>query len=231
MLPLARPTIAVLAVFSFITYWNSFLWPLVIVNDVEAHGTIPLGLQQFFGQQGTEWNLVMAASVISMLPTVILLILLQKHLVKGIVTSGLGGRCPPLLKGTLAMTITAPAEPQTATDAAGSRLVHPRPLRHVRPLGPLRAAGPARVGEEPRADHRRGLPALLRPLRPGPVRPARLGRGGRDGAGMKYVVLTTKHHEGFCLWDSALTDYKATNTPVRPRPGAPIRRRRSGPRG
>ncbi|TCL86484.1 carbohydrate ABC transporter membrane protein 2 (CUT1 family) [Curtobacterium sp. PhB142] len=92
MMPLARPTMAVLAVFSFISYWNSFLWPLVIVNDVEARGTIPLGLQQFFGQQGSEWNLVMAASVISMLPTVILLILLQKHLVKGIVTSGLGGR-------------------------------------------------------------------------------------------------------------------------------------------
>jgi len=92
MMPLARPTMAVLAVFSFISYWNSFLWPLVVVNDVEAHGTIPLGLQQFFGQQGSEWNLVMAASVISMLPTVILLVLLQKHLVKGIVTSGLGGR-------------------------------------------------------------------------------------------------------------------------------------------
>ncbi|BDZ47825.1 ABC transporter permease [Frondihabitans sucicola] len=92
MLPLARPTLAVLAVFSFITYWNSFLWPLIVVNDVNAHGTIPLGLQQFFGQQGSQWNLVMAASVISMVPTVILLILLQRHLVKGIVTSGLGGR-------------------------------------------------------------------------------------------------------------------------------------------
>lgn len=92
MLPLARPSLAVLAVFSFITYWNSFLWPLIVVNDVNAHGTIPLGLQQFFGQQGSQWNLVMAASVISMVPTVILLILLQKHLVKGIVTSGLGGR-------------------------------------------------------------------------------------------------------------------------------------------
>jgi multiple sugar transport system permease protein len=92
MLPLARPTLAVLAVFSFITYWNSFLWPLIVVNDVNAHGTIPLGLQQFFGQQGSQWNLVMAASVISMVPTVILLIVLQRHLVKGIVTSGMGGR-------------------------------------------------------------------------------------------------------------------------------------------
>lgn len=92
MFPLARPTLAVLAVFTFITYWNSFLWPLIVVNDVSALGTIPLGLQQFFGQQGTQWHLIMAASVISMLPTTILLIVLQRHLVRGIVTSGLGGR-------------------------------------------------------------------------------------------------------------------------------------------
>ncbi|GAB2894966.1 carbohydrate ABC transporter permease [Streptomyces mayteni] len=92
MLPLARPTLAVLAVFTFIAYWNSFLWPLIVVNDVNAHATVPLGLQQFFGQQGSQWHLVMAASVISMLPTVIILLLLQRHLVRGIVTSGLGGR-------------------------------------------------------------------------------------------------------------------------------------------
>ncbi|AGP59743.1 hypothetical protein [Streptomyces rapamycinicus] len=64
----------------------------MIVNDVNSRATIPLGLQAFFGQQGNEWSLVMAASVISMLPTVIILVLLQKHLVRGIVTSGLGGR-------------------------------------------------------------------------------------------------------------------------------------------
>lgn len=92
MLPLARSTLAVLAVFTFIAYWNSFLWPLIAINDVSTYGTIPLGLQQFFGQQGAQWHLVMAASVISMLPTIVLLILLQRHLVRGIVTSGLGGR-------------------------------------------------------------------------------------------------------------------------------------------
>ncbi|MDQ4504101.1 carbohydrate ABC transporter permease [Sinomonas sp. ASV322] len=92
MLPLARPTLAVLAVFSFINYWNSFLWPLVVINDVNNLGTIPLGLQMFFGQQGEQWHLVMAASVVSMVPTLVLLVLLQRHLIKGIVTSGLGGR-------------------------------------------------------------------------------------------------------------------------------------------
>jgi multiple sugar transport system permease protein len=53
---------------------------------------IPLGLQSFLGQNFGHWELIMAGSVLAMLPIVILLILLQKHLIKGIVTSGLGGR-------------------------------------------------------------------------------------------------------------------------------------------
>lgn len=92
MLPLARPSLAVLAVFTFIQYWNSFLWPLVITNSVEEKGTVPLGLSLFFSQQGSQWNLVMAASVVSMVPTVLLLLLLRRHLVSGIATAGLGGR-------------------------------------------------------------------------------------------------------------------------------------------
>ncbi|MGL4175362.1 MAG: carbohydrate ABC transporter permease, partial [Dermatophilaceae bacterium] len=92
MLPLARPTIAVLSVFTFIGFWNSFLWPLIVTNDVTTYGTIPRGLQAFFGQQGAEWHLVMAASVMSMAPIVLLLMALQKHLIKGVVSSGFGGR-------------------------------------------------------------------------------------------------------------------------------------------
>jgi len=92
MLPLARPSLAVLAVFSFISNWNSFIWPLVVINDVPKLATVPLGLQQFFSSQSSNWHLVMAASTVSMAPTVIILILLQRHLVRGIVTSGFGGR-------------------------------------------------------------------------------------------------------------------------------------------
>lgn len=92
ILPLAKPSLAVLAVWTFITYWNSFLWPLIVVNDVRALGNVPLGLQTFFGENGAAWNLVMAASVISILPTLLLVIVLQKHLVKGIATVGLAGR-------------------------------------------------------------------------------------------------------------------------------------------
>lgn len=92
VLPLAKPSLAVLGVWTFVTYWNSFLWPLIAVNDVHSLGTIPLGLQTFFGEHGSAWNLVLAASVISIVPTLILVIALQKHLVKGIATVGLAGR-------------------------------------------------------------------------------------------------------------------------------------------
>lgn len=92
MLPLARPAVAVLAVFTFISYWGSFLWPLIIVNDTNAKGTVPLGVAQFVGQQGTQWNLMMAASMMAMIPTVLLVVMLQKHLVRGLLVTGLGGR-------------------------------------------------------------------------------------------------------------------------------------------
>jgi multiple sugar transport system permease protein len=89
--PVSAPALAVLAVFTFIGYWNSFLWPLIIVSDTNKM-TVPLGLQLFLGQQGQRWELLMAASTIAMVPTVLLVLALQKYLVKGIALSGLGGR-------------------------------------------------------------------------------------------------------------------------------------------
>jgi len=89
--PISAPAIAVLAVFTFVGYWNSFLWPLIIVSDT-SRMTVPLGLQLFLGQQGQRWELLMAASTIAMVPTVILVLALQRYLVRGIALSGLGGR-------------------------------------------------------------------------------------------------------------------------------------------
>ncbi|MFZ0216815.1 MAG: carbohydrate ABC transporter permease [Candidatus Dormiibacterota bacterium] len=91
ILPLARPAMAILAVFTFINYWNSFLWPLIVVNTQDK-ATVPLGLQMFLSQQGDQWNYLMAGSTISMLPTALIVILLQRHLVKGIALSGFGGQ-------------------------------------------------------------------------------------------------------------------------------------------
>ena len=92
ILPLAKSAVAVLAVFTFLSFWNSYLWPLIVTIDYDTHGTLPIGLAMFTTSNGTRWDLQMAASIISMVPTTILVIALQKHLVKGISMAGLGGR-------------------------------------------------------------------------------------------------------------------------------------------
>ena len=92
ILPLSKSAVAVLAVFTFLSFWNSYLWPLIVTVDYNAHGTLPVGLASFAGLTGTRWDLQMAAAIISMIPTTLLVIVLQKHLVKGIAMAGLGGR-------------------------------------------------------------------------------------------------------------------------------------------
>ncbi len=92
MLPLARPAVAVLAMFTFIAYWGSFLWPLIVIDTINTKGTVPLGLTSFVSQQGTQWHLMMAAAMLAMVPSVLLVVLLQKNLVRGLLTTGFGGR-------------------------------------------------------------------------------------------------------------------------------------------
>lgn len=91
MVPMVRPAIGVLGLFTFIGYWNSFLWPLIIINS-RSRATVPLGLDYFLTQQGFIWNLLMAGGTISILPEVLLAVLLQRWLSEGISLSGLGGR-------------------------------------------------------------------------------------------------------------------------------------------
>jgi multiple sugar transport system permease protein len=91
MVPMVVPAIGVLGLFTFIAYWNSFLWPLILVNS-RSLATVPLGLQFFETQQGYQWNLLMAGGTISLLPGLILAVVLQRYLSRGISLSGLGGR-------------------------------------------------------------------------------------------------------------------------------------------
>lgn len=91
MVPMVRPAIGVLGLFTFIGYWNSFLWPLIIVNT-RSRATVPLGLDYFLTQQGYQWNLLMAGGTISIVPGIVLAFLLQRWLSEGISLSGLGGR-------------------------------------------------------------------------------------------------------------------------------------------
>lgn len=91
LMPLAGPVLATLAIFNFQAAWNDFLWPLVIIRSQEMR-TIPIGLSTFQGQFDTEWHLLMAGSVIALLPVLIIYIVGQNWFVRGVTLSGLGGR-------------------------------------------------------------------------------------------------------------------------------------------
>ncbi len=88
ILPLIRPALATVAVFAFMGSWNSFLWPLVVIRSPEFM-TLPLGLSTLHGQFTTEWDVVMAGSVFSILPIAIVYLLAQRHIIAGVAHSGL----------------------------------------------------------------------------------------------------------------------------------------------
>ena len=89
MLPLSRPALAVVALFSFMWAWNNFLGPLLFLQQPDQY-TLALGLQAYQSQQGgTDWNLLMAASMLIMLPVILLFFLAQKTFIRGIATTGL----------------------------------------------------------------------------------------------------------------------------------------------
>jgi multiple sugar transport system permease protein len=91
IMPLAGPAIAALATFVSLNSWNDFLWPLIITNSPEMR-TLPVGLSTFQGQYKTDWNLLMAGSVIAMLPVLLVYMIGQRWFIRGITLSGLGGR-------------------------------------------------------------------------------------------------------------------------------------------
>ncbi len=91
VLPLAKPALAALAIFTFVNQWNSFLWPLVITSSPRMQ-TVTVGLQAFQGQYGSEYHLLMAAVTLSIIPLLIVFLSLQRYFVEGIAFSGLAGR-------------------------------------------------------------------------------------------------------------------------------------------
>lgn len=91
IVPLSGPVLATLAIFVFQGVWNDFLWPLVVTTS-EQMRTIPVGLAAFVGQYATAWDLLMAGSVIALLPVLVVYVIGQKWFVQGIALSGMGGR-------------------------------------------------------------------------------------------------------------------------------------------
>lgn len=87
MLPLAKPVISVLCIFSFMWRWNDYLWPKLVINSKERY-TIQLALANYSGEYSVDWNSLLAMSVVSMIPVIIVFITLQKYIIGGMTAGG-----------------------------------------------------------------------------------------------------------------------------------------------
>lgn len=91
VLPLSRPILASVAIFVFIGAWNNFLWPFLVINDTQLM-TLPVGLQTVISAYGVQYAQVMAQAVLAALPLIVVFLIFQKQIVKGVATSGFGGQ-------------------------------------------------------------------------------------------------------------------------------------------
>lgn len=90
LLPQAKPALVTVALFSFMAHWNDFLGPLIYLSS-PAKRTLALGLYAFQGQYATDWNYLMAASTVVMLPPLVLFFIGQRYFIQGVVISGVKG--------------------------------------------------------------------------------------------------------------------------------------------
>jgi len=91
ILPLSGPALATLAVFSFMTQWNAFLWPLIVTNK-ETMRTLTVGIRYFGDDAPGQFNYLMAGTMMSIIPILVVFLLLQRYFVRGIAMTGMGGR-------------------------------------------------------------------------------------------------------------------------------------------
>jgi multiple sugar transport system permease protein len=87
-LPLSRPALATSAVFAFLGSWDEYSWAFTTINDPDKQ-TLPLAIAQYHGQHATAWGLVFAASLIGMVPVVVVFLLGQRHVVSGLQSGAL----------------------------------------------------------------------------------------------------------------------------------------------
>lgn len=89
-MPLVTPALSALAIFTFLGNWTAFLWPLIVTNSRDLY-TVPVGLASFAGENLTRWEVVMTGAAVATIPTLIVFIIFQKYIVRGVVLSGLKG--------------------------------------------------------------------------------------------------------------------------------------------
>ncbi len=90
MLPLSKPALATLTIFTSVAVWNDFMGPLIYLNSMSLK-TIQLGLRMFIQQYSADYALIMAAALVSLIPVVILFLLLQRFFIEGIASTGVKG--------------------------------------------------------------------------------------------------------------------------------------------
>ena len=90
MLPLVKPGMATLVIFTFVTIWNDFMGPLIYINST-GKKTIQLGLRLFITQFSADYSSIMAAALVTLIPVIIVFLSLQKYFVEGVATSGIKG--------------------------------------------------------------------------------------------------------------------------------------------
>jgi multiple sugar transport system permease protein len=90
VLPLAAPPLATLAALTFLDSWNNFLWPLIAITST-SQMTLPLGLATFQGAHATEWTLLMAGNVMSLIPMLIVFFVAQRYFIRSVAATGLAG--------------------------------------------------------------------------------------------------------------------------------------------
>lgn len=90
MLPLSKPALSTLTIFTFVTTWNDFLGPMIYLTKTELK-TIQIGLRMFIAQYSAEYGLIMAASVVALIPVLIVFLSLQRFFVEGVASSGIKG--------------------------------------------------------------------------------------------------------------------------------------------
>ncbi len=90
MLPLSKPALSTLTIFTFVNTWNDYLGPLIYLKT-ETKKTIQLGLRMFIGQFAAEYGLIMAGSIITLIPVLVVFLSLQKYFVEGVASTGLKG--------------------------------------------------------------------------------------------------------------------------------------------
>lgn len=89
-LPLVTPALSALAIFTFLGNWTAFLWPLIVSSSAELF-TVPVGLASFSGEFQSDWELIMTGAALATLPTLLVFLILQRYIIRGVVLGGLKG--------------------------------------------------------------------------------------------------------------------------------------------